>query len=367
MTNPIHAVILDANQSWVESLFVAMSRTARVQLLRVESPPELLKRLSGRARPAPRGLETRSIAVPGLRRFTSLSQRRVSGTLRRVANAAQIDLLVCTSPWHAPAIEETPAALKIYYATDPFQYFAWPRERTRRLEDRALAASDLVVATSVQLADDLRSRVGVPVVHLPNAVSQSFLDALDRQLPRPTELASITGPTIGVIGQINDSYDWDLIDALSRELPDVTTVFVGPVMRSETQSNRFERLATRPNVLWVGPKPHASLPRYLAAFDVCLNPLRKDPRNDRRSPLRLFDYSATRAPIASTPIREAETFGDQLTVIEAPEDAATVVRALLDAPAIDVAARQAWAQRNTWEARADAWLRLVEEHLGRAP
>jgi teichuronic acid biosynthesis glycosyltransferase TuaH len=260
-------------------------------------------------------------------------------------------------------MEATPAAMKAYYVTDPFEYFAWPRAQTLEFERRVLEVSDIVVATSIQLADDFRTRVNVPVVHVPNAVSQSFLDALRRPLPRPARLGAINGPIIGVIGQINDSYDWDLLEALSRELPDVTTVFVGPVMRSETSTERFDALVARPNVVWIGPQPHAELPEYLAAFDVCLNPLRRDERNDRRSPLRLFDYSATEVPIASTAIREASILSDQVSIIESAEHGPKLIRELLDGPTIDLSKRQAWAQQNTWEARARVWLDLVDEQL----
>lgn len=365
MTKPIHTVVLDSNQSWIESLFVTMGRSSRVRLVRVESPPEVLRRRRARQRRVGPDVETQTVVVPGLRRFAGLSQRRVAQAIRRLAQRDPIDLLVCTNPWHAPAIEATPAAVKAYYVTDPFEYFAWPREETLAFEERVLAASDIVIATSVQLADDFRERVSVPVVHVPNAVSQSFLDALDQPLPRPARLGAIKGAIIGVVGQINDSYDWDLIEALSSDLPDVTTVFVGPVMSSETSMARFEAIVERPNVVWVGAQPHAELPTYLATFDVCLNPLRPDDRNDRRSPLRLFDYSATEAPIASTAIREAETLGDQVAIIQSPEHGAAVIRELLDGPAINAAERRAWARRNTWEDRARVWLDLVEEQLGR--
>src|SRR5207253_3195701 len=61
----------------------------------------------------------------------------------------------------------------------------------------------------------------------------------------------------------------------------------------------------KPNVHHLGVKPHSELPSYLMHFDVCFNPLIVNDHNDRRSPLRLFDYLATDRPILSTAIREA--------------------------------------------------------------
>lgn len=360
-SEPLSVVVLDANGSWIRSLFNAMPDSMRVRSVRVQNPYEMIRAVRRPTEHASNGSTSHTAVVPGLRRFASLSQRLVTRTVRHLADAEPIDMLVCTNPWHAPAYEAVPAALKVYYVTDPFDYYAWPREQTIRLEDRVLAASDLVVATSIQLAEDFRTRGSVRVEHLPNAVSRSFVDALQQPLTAPEALADIDGPIVGAIGQMNDTYDWELIDGLSQRLPDVTFALVGPVMRSETSWDRFTALVERPNVRWLGWQPHESLPALLAAFSVCLNPLRKDRWNDRRSPLRLFDYSATAAPIVSTAIREVEYFNGQIEVVEDAEQGATLIRRLLDTPSVERDARVEWALANTWEQRAAQWVELVGE------
>jgi glycosyltransferase involved in cell wall biosynthesis len=363
MAESLTAVVLDANESWVEALFCAMPDPVRMHLVRTEKASALLRGTPQRTTRRGGFTEVRSVFVPGLRRFTAVSQRLVTRSLLGFADDEQIDVLICTNPWHAPAFELTPARLKIYYVTDPFDHYAWPREQTIALENRVLGASHLVVSTSIQLAEDFRTRTTAPVEHLPNAVSNTFIEDLRHPLPRPASIEGIDGPIVGVVGQMNDTYDWDLIADLSERLPDVAVVLVGPVMESETSMDRFEAITARPNVHWVGRQPHASLPAYLAAFDVCLNPLRKDERNDRRCPLRLFDYAATRAPIVSTPIREAEYFGDAIEIVEDGESAAARIRALLDDAQPDPVDRSAWVDANTWDARAEQWTQLIDRSL----
>lgn len=357
---PRTTVVLDTNRPWVQALFTTMPE--RMRFLQIDTPLSLLEWAS---RPAGGKVDprTRRVVVPGLRRFSALSQRLVARALRSVARETPIDVLISTDPWHAAAFEATPAALKIYYVTDPFDRYTWPRAETIALEQRTTSASDLIVSASLELADDFRARTEAPVVHLPNAVSSRFVETLQHEQSLPPQLAAVEGPIVGVVGQMNDTYDWELLGGLSRLLHDVSFVLVGPVMKRETSWQQFEELVAQPNVTWLGRQPHEMLPEFLAAFDVCLNPLRKDDWNDRRCPLRLFDYVATSVPIVSTAVREVDYFGHQVEIIDSAEQGAALIRELIDSETAPPPDRLEFAQRNTWEARATQWLALIDEHL----
>ena len=363
MAETPRTVVLDANWPWVRSLFEAMPDPERVRLVRVENPRERLGRSRTKSAGTPASSRIHSVLVPGLRRLPRVSQRLVANTVRRLATAEPIDVLVGTNPWHAPAFEATPAAFKVYFVTDPFEFYAWPPDQTAQLEQRMIETCDLIVAVSLQLVDDFRGRTGVPVVHLPNAVSRSFVEELEGDQPTPSVLAGLDQPVVGAVGRINDTYDWQLVADLSRQLPDVAFVLVGPAMQTEiAEWHRFQELVDRPNVHWVGEQPHEQLPQFLSMFDLCLNPLKKDPRNDRRCPLRLFDYAATRAPILSTPTREVEYFDGHVKVFEDAEAGTMLIRELLNAPAAEPTGRGEWVRQNTWNVRAEEWLGFVEAY-----
>ena len=199
-------------------------------------------------------------------------------------------------------------------------------------------------------------------MYSPNAASIEFIERLSKPVgPVPADLAALPRPIVGCIGQINRSYDWDLIAGLADALPDVSFVFVGPVFQEPVElAKRVDAALAKKNVRHLGPKPHDELPDYLQHFDVCFNPLAVNSHNDRRSPLRLFDYLATEKPILSTAIREAH---EHVPFIEIGRDLDECVRVLRRMTAadytVDLAARREYIRQNTWHARAQQLLRLI--------
>ena len=187
-----------------------------------------------------------------------------------------------------------------------------------------------VFAVAVALAEDFRRETTTPVYHLPMAVSSSFLRNAEAA---PADVQSIRRPIVGCTGQINRSYDWDLIEEIRQ---------------------RIDRVFGRPNVHWLGPRPHGLLPDYLNAFDVGLNPLLMSHHADRRSPLRLFDYMSTAKPIISTAIREAFEHQEHLLIASSAEECVDLLREVLAGRiAVDAEARRLYIQGQTWERRAE--------------
>src|SRR5690606_5695000 len=323
--------VLDANDPWVRSLFIAMPEDLAIRLIRVYNPVELWHESGKRpgaafgrlAHADRRGrVEERTWLIPGLRRYAPLS-RRVLRTLagRLTHDMGPGDVLVCTNPYLAPVLSAFGAAgARVYYAHDAFEYFDWDREQTQRLQDQVLRDCDLTLAVARQLQDDFVPRTTRPVRHSPQAFSSSFLRQLEAGPTRPADLAALPRPLVGCVGVLNRTYDWDWIDHLAAATPDATFVFVGPMMTTDgTDPARLYRSLSAPNVRWLGGRPHDELPRYLAHFDVLLNPLQVDGHNDRRCPLRFYDYLVTDRPVLTTAIREAEEFREQMGVAQDPD------------------------------------------------
>jgi glycosyltransferase involved in cell wall biosynthesis len=162
------------------------------------------------------------------------------------------------------------------------------------------------------------------------------------------------------VGQLNQSsYDWDLIAGLSKALPEISFVFVGPILE---KTPKIETILSLPNVRWLGPRPHNQLPNYLNGFDVCFNPLVPGEYSDRRSPLRLYDYLATDKPILSTAIREAYSHRPFVEIGRSIDECVAVLRRLASAKsAEDVEARHCYIEKNTWENRAAQLIQLIAD------
>ncbi len=364
--------VMDGDARWVRSLFDAMPTAVAVDLARVYSLGWLIR---GK-RP---GLETMQankimfpVYIPGWRRFPKLSGHITASALkwrakkggknsRTHGGGREFGVHVYTLPYYAELCRQHASAKRVYFAFDPYQYYGWYCDAVEKQEQSMLEICDVVFAISQKLAEDFRKRTSKPVIYLPNATSREFLTRM-REESSPLEiLAQIPRPMVGCVGQINRSYDWDLIEALATREPKVSWVFVGPVFHEEDAiMSQINRVFAMPNVFHLGKQPHGDLPGFLQAFDVCFNPLAVNHHNDRRSPLRLYDYLATDRPILSTAIREAYEHEPHVMI---GQDVASCVeilhRVFSSNEVIDLTKRRAYIEKNTWECRAQEMLAIV--------
>jgi hypothetical protein len=365
MSRPLHVLLMDANAPWVRSLFEAMPPEVTVSAYRPYGPKAAVGRPLGHLQSRlwrdirPQWAE-RTFVVPSWSkapRLTTACCKRVLG--RRIARVNN-PVVVYTLPNYAGLARRWPEVPRVYFAYDPYGcYTGWDPALVAAGERKMLAHCDAAFAISPALADDFRKLTDRPVFVQPNGIAESFVAAFDKPLPAPDDLPPGGPPVVGCVGQISRAYDWDLLDELVRLCPGLSFVFVGPVFpeRPEDQA-RLDRVFAAANVRWLGPKPHGELPRYMQRFDVCLNPLRVEPCNDRRSVLRLYDYLASDRPVVSTPIASAL---EHRPYVEVGRDAGELAGLLLracgpDRPTVDRGARRDYLRRHTWERRAEQFL-----------
>ena len=248
-----------------------------------------------------------------------------------------------------------------YFAFDPYRFYDWDAKTTTTLEGRMLDRANVVFAVAEALSEDFRSQTRTPVVTCRNAVSRSFIQRMRQAPTPPRDLANLRRPIVGCTGQINRSYDWDLIAELARRFPAVSFVFIGPMFDEPSpMREKIRSVLQMVNVHWLGPRPHEQLPEYLAGFDVCFNPLLVNEHNDRRSPLRLYDYLATDKPILSTAIREASVHGPLVQIGASAQQCTEILGRLVDGQHDgDLGERHHYIDQNTWENRASLLLETI--------
>jgi glycosyltransferase involved in cell wall biosynthesis len=355
-------LLLDANAPWVRSLFAAM-RPVQTHALVVHVGPKILKRR--RWQRAPDEICDSTLTVPGWTKFPKVSafilRAALKSAIRRMGGA---ELIVYTLPVYAEIAESfRDTTCQVYHAHDVFRFYDWNLARTMELERRMVQACDATFAVAQALAEDFRKITARPVFHCPMAVSTAFVETLATDGGSvAAELSALRRPIVGCIGQINRGYDWPLIGALADGLPQATFVFVGPIFEESPDVRRpMEEVFNRPNVKCLGKKPHDQLPGYLRGFDVCLNPLAITEHNDRRSPLRLYDYLATDKPVLSTAIREAFSHEGLVETFKTAAEAVELIRRVTSPGyRVDLAARSRYIRNNTWSARAQGFLRDLE-------
>ncbi len=367
-------LIVDANEAWVRALFSAVPPSAArsdlafvnplwryvrgglpASLLRSwravdvdpsESPDRTRKTTVGHARGA--GVRSRHFAVAALARAPRLSNRMLLNQINR----CDVDVVVLTLPLYAPLARllRRRGVRVVYYCFDPFAYWSWDRALIERHERMMLEEVDMTIAVSRALCEDFMAmpRRG-PVHYLPNATSRAFALTLDPSRPAPPRPADLPdAPVIGVTGNTNKTYDWPMIEQLAARLRDTRAqiVFVGRANESDPLwAREIDRICTTlPNVRCLGAKAHEALPAYIRHFDVCFSPLAVTHQNDRRSPLRLYDYAAGVRPIVSTAVREAAAHGPRIAIGAGLDQIESHIRAGLVASP-QTPAPQLWSDR----------------------
>lgn len=305
----------------------------------------------------------RALVVPGLRRFNRLSSWLLRREYRRLCDRyGAPDAVVVDTPWLLEILELTEAPVRIYLANDAYQYFDWDQAETERRERAAVALADLTLAVAPRIVEDFRAWGAEHVELLPTAVSPEFIEAFRRppMLPAPpADLAAIPGPRVTCVGNINDTYDWVLIEALMLARPAVSLALIGPFMGEPSEAAR--RVLALPNVHWLGPRPHVDLPDYLAGSDVLLSPLLQNDHNDRRFPLRLTEYMASDRPILSTAIHPLPYFKGEVHGAATAEEATVQLDRMLSGDITsDADSRRNWLAANNWNARADQLVEAIE-------
>jgi glycosyltransferase involved in cell wall biosynthesis len=270
-------------------------------------------------------------------------------------------------PYAARSVGSCGEVFAVYDCVDDYPEQAGPDPRRRELavrgDEEAASRSRLVFATTSPLHD--RHLGFNPKTYLvPNVGDyEHFAPASDPAFAS-ADLAALPRPIVGFAGNFTAAkVDFDLLEALSAERPDWTLVLIGPA-RSDTRK-RLTRLAARPNIRWLGAKPYADLPRYVAAFDVGLILYEANEYTRSCFPLKLYEYLAAGKPVVATGLPQLA--GMEPDVIVTAGDSGSVIAAVEDALGMlgdgDRRRRMALAVGNTWETRAGRLLELVAGEL----
>ncbi len=207
-----------------------------------------------------------------------------------------------TSPWAKPAV--LPLA-------------------SRALRD-LLASADLVTTPSTVLAERLGGKVRV----LPNGVDLGAIAGADGTAIR----ARYSPPILGFVGAFEYFVDFSLLLDVATQLQTCTFLLVGGG-RQEPAVRAAARRRGLANVHFVAPVPYQQALDHMAALDVALIPFRPGPVTEAASPLKLFEYTALRKPIVSTPTAEiCRIASDWVFFARTSTDWVTIVQALLRSP-----------------------------------
>jgi teichuronic acid biosynthesis glycosyltransferase TuaH len=196
--------------------------------------------------------------------------------------------------------------------------------------------------------------------HIANGVDLELF-APDRPRPLPNDLAALPRPIVGYAGKMQELFDIEMAAAALRALPEVSFVFIGQVLNQRW----MDPLRRLPNAHFLGDKPYAQLPNYLAAFDICTIPY-SVARQHGGDPIKLYEYLAAGKPVVTTNIGGVGAFTDypQVRVVDQADQYIAALRELIAVLHTGRAIPLRQLPANcTWAYKADQIVQAARERL----
>ena len=250
----------------------------------------------------------------------------VARAIRHAGGAVVYDLLdrwdsSLGAPWYSPAVERT-----------------------------VIALSDVLVATAPVLAARLQAMSGRDVALLPNAVNTDLF-VPDRPFTRPDDYPRAPWSMIYIGALWGDWFDWALLRRVAVAYPEAAVVLIGDY--------RGQMASPPANVRFLGLKPQAAVPAYLAHADVAIVPWKINAVTDATSPLKVYEYLAMRRPVVAPRLEALAGIPGLWLAADAEE----FVQAIGQARrlGVDHGTVSGFVQDNSWTARVTAMLRLIQE------
>jgi len=243
----------------------------------------------------------------------------------------------------------------------------WQRRAIQGKERNILQQADLVFATSRQLYESRKAKnpdtylIQNGVDYELFASSKGLADRFD------TAMASIPHPRIGFTGAVWEIVDLELVISTATQRPHWQFVFVGPVDHRQTfrNSGEFQRSKALPNIHFLGVRPYESVPDYLASFDACILPYKRNEINAANYPLKLNEYLAAGKPVVSTDFcGDLQDFLEVVTLAPSTDDFEKALDQIIASPAPQKIERaREIARSNSWAARATQMVKHIEAKL----
>lgn len=237
----------------------------------------------------------------------------------------------------------------------------------RKQERRALARADVVAAVSSRLVQRWQELGAEPAL-IPNGCWPTDTQAAQV----PPDVQDLPRPVVGLIGQLSERIDLDVLDAVADS--GLSLLIVGP-LDPRWEHQRFAEFIERSQVHYVGPVPADMVPSYLAAIDVGITPYGDTPFNRASFPLKTLEYLGAGRPVVSADLPAArwlradlaksEQFGSADQILALAQDGAefsdAIRRIVADEP-YSMPAGYSGPSRDRDQARADKCAAFAATH-----
>lgn len=234
----------------------------------------------------------------------------------------------------------------------------------REEEVRLLQLSDVVFTTSSALYK--QCSLENPNTHFfPNVADFDHFSKANESGEIPFDLAGVPEPRIAYVGVLSDfKVDFSLVKEVVEARPDWNWLFVGEE-REGQKSQLLKEIKVYKNVFFLGRKDYQSLPFYLRGMNVGVLPSVINEYTRSMFPMKYFEYLAAGLPLVSTPLDFTEQFKSGIEVAGNSAEFIVAIEKQLARGRIKKADTVRFVGENTWSARLDKMLALLNATAGK--
>ena len=212
----------------------------------------------------------------------------------------------------------------IYDCMDELSAFKGAPECLKHRERELFKAADLVF-TGGQSLYEAKCDQHHSVFAFPSSIDREHFTQARTAIAEPEDQKHIPHPRLGFFGVVDERFDVELLDQISRNRPDYQYVIVGPVVKIDPGT-----LPQRENIHYLGAKSYQEPPAYIAGWDVALLLFAQNESTRFISPTKTPEYLAAGKPVVSTPIRDVVTPYGQMGLVRIAGDAQEFTAAIDD-------------------------------------
>jgi teichuronic acid biosynthesis glycosyltransferase TuaH len=235
--------------------------------------------------------------------------------------------------------------ISIYYIRDYLPSQNYFKMHGKRLEPQLIGKSDVVITNSVYL--EKYAKQFNPKSYF---VGQGCDTTLFSGLPQkePEDITGIPRPIIGYAGALlSTRLDINLIREIAMSNRNKSIVLVGP----EDEDFKRSDLHGQGNIFFLGHKRIEDLPKYVAHFDLCINPQVVNEMTVGNYPLKIDEYLAMGKTVVATRTEAMEMFSDYVKLANTTQEYLDLITQAFSEKltAGEIDRRIAFAKSHTWE------------------
>ncbi|MCR3757945.1 glycosyltransferase [Clostridium felsineum] len=247
-------------------------------------------------------------------------------------------------------------------------YKCWPECNKDELiinEKKILSISDIVIVSSSELYKNIlgyNKKLKDKLYIINNGVDIENFSKENLKNENEINVFNVNNKKkIGYIGTVSSWFDFQLLKNTALKHKELEFYIIGPIEEGADIGSCKEI----ENIIFTGSQPYYSIPNILSKIDVAIMPFKKNELIEAVNPVKIYEYLAMGKAVVALKYKETEKFRDLIYTYDSQEEFENALDMAIKSKRNNIDKRIQFAKNNSWQARVDAFNKLINERVGR--